>query len=365
MIQQDKPYLSIIATSRNDDHGGGMLRRMQIFVNGFYEQCQKHNLNAELLLVEWNPPSDRPPLAEVLRWPKTQGRCAIRIITVPPEIHRRFKYSDNLPLFQMIAKNVGIRRARGKFVLATNVDILFSDELIRYFALQRLQDDRMYRLDRYDVPMEVPVDAPMEQILDYCRLHPIRVNRRNGTENLVTGYYHTIYSPLKYLPMKYVPRLLIGALKVSLNWLPKVTHLLDEDVRLRTERLRLHTNACGDFTVMHRDALFALRGYAEFEMFSFHLDSLLCYCAHHAGFKEKLLKDPMRIYHLEHAAGWSPEIERTQTLKKHLETEGIPQLTNEQFDAWTVQMRHERKHMIFNDDNWGLADVELPEISVQ
>ena len=48
----------------------------------------------------------------------------------PSVLHRRLKYADRLPLFQMIAKNVGIRRAKGQFVLATNIDILFSDELI-------------------------------------------------------------------------------------------------------------------------------------------------------------------------------------------------------------------------------------------
>ena len=38
------PYVSVVATSRNDDHGGGMLRRMQIFVNAWIEQCRRHDL---------------------------------------------------------------------------------------------------------------------------------------------------------------------------------------------------------------------------------------------------------------------------------------------------------------------------------
>jgi hypothetical protein len=62
------PYLSVVATSRNDNHGGNMLRRMQIFINGLSEQCRRHQLDAELILVEWNPPSDNPSLAEVLSW---------------------------------------------------------------------------------------------------------------------------------------------------------------------------------------------------------------------------------------------------------------------------------------------------------
>ena len=68
-----------------------------------------------------NPPADKPPLVEALQWPADLGPCVVRVITVPHEIHARMAHSDALPLFQMIAKNVGIRRARGKFVLATNI----------------------------------------------------------------------------------------------------------------------------------------------------------------------------------------------------------------------------------------------------
>ena len=57
----DVPYISVVATSRNDDHGGNMLRRMQIFVNAWIEQCRRHDLASELLLVEWNPPADVSP----------------------------------------------------------------------------------------------------------------------------------------------------------------------------------------------------------------------------------------------------------------------------------------------------------------
>jgi len=40
----------------------------------------------------------------------------------------------------MIAKNVGIRRTRGEFVLATNIDVLFDEGLIAYIA----SDDARY-----------------------------------------------------------------------------------------------------------------------------------------------------------------------------------------------------------------------------
>src|SRR5215471_5953131 len=107
------PYLSLVATARNDNHGGNLLGRMQVFVDAWINQCKRHGLRAELILVEWNPPADKPGLSEALRWPADTGPCQVRIIQVPPEIHRRYHHAEALPLYQMIAKNVGIRRARG------------------------------------------------------------------------------------------------------------------------------------------------------------------------------------------------------------------------------------------------------------
>src|SRR5262245_32211386 len=181
------PYLSIVATSRNDDHGGNMRRRMQTFVNALTAQCRRHALPAELIIVEWNPPADRPRLADALRWPADSRPCAIRIIEVPEALHKRFDHADRLPLFQMIAKNVGIRHSRAPFVLATNIDILFNDELMAFLAARRLQPGCMYRIDRTDVGHDVPVDAPIDEQLAYCRSHLLRINAREGVFPLDAG----------------------------------------------------------------------------------------------------------------------------------------------------------------------------------
>src|SRR6476660_3316382 len=175
------PYLSVVAASRNDDHGGDPLIRTQIFINNFTRQCEKYRLSAELTIVDWNPVIDRLGLAAVLSAPADASYCKARVITVPTALHCRLKYADKLAFFQMIAKNVGIRRARGRFILATNIDILFSDELAAFLGAQQLRTDRMYRIDRYDAMSDVPAGAPIEEQLAYCRSHLIRVNRREGT----------------------------------------------------------------------------------------------------------------------------------------------------------------------------------------
>ncbi len=339
------PYVSIIATARNDNHGGDLLGRMQLFLDSLLDQCERYDLLAELILVEWNPPRDRPPLAQALTWPRRPGRCTVRVITVPGSAHRRFEHSDALPLFQMIAKNVGIRRARGRFILATNVDILFSDELIRFIATRRLRRDRMYRCDRHDVDPHPPrKTVPHSGHLDWCSKHVVRVNERHGSTRAADGQFHRIY----WDP---TPRVRFLEWLQDLRLVPVVT------------RRRLHCNACGDFTLMHRDGWSAVRGYAQFAMYSMHIDSLLCTAAHFAGWREAALKPPMVTYHLEHASGsgWSPEGQAT--LNTRLEKAGVPQVTLEQYHRWSIQMRRDRKPALFNDEDWGLAGERFEEVS--
>ena len=180
----DNPYLSIVVTARNDDHGGNLLDRMQAFTSGWISHARRYSIASELIMVEWNPPPGKPRLAEALQWPDDLGPCQVRIIEVPPELHARFVHGDALPLYQMLAKNAGILRARGEFILATNIDILFSNELACFFAARRLQHGRMYRIDRHDAMNGIPRDGSLDEQLEYCRTHLIRVNVREGTYNV-------------------------------------------------------------------------------------------------------------------------------------------------------------------------------------
>ena len=112
----------------------------------------------------------------------------------------------------------------------------------------------------------------------------------------------------------------------------------------------LHTNACGDFTVMAREHWFDVRGYAEMNASPMHLDSMLCYAAHHAGAPEQVLPEPMRIYHIEHGAG-----------PARISQQGIQAVSYEDLTALTAQMRSLHAPVIFNMDDWGLAALTFPE----
>ena len=654
------PYLSVVVTARNDDHGGNLLRRMQIFVNGWIAQTNRHDASSELIIVEWNPVEGRPPLAEALKWPSDLGLCKVRFITVSREVHSRFAHADALPLYQMIAKNAGIRRARGRFVLATNIDLLFNDELMRFLGERRLQSGRMYRIDRHDVMSNVPLESCIDEQLNYCRTHLIRVNTREGTFRLTPeghraqenddvaaadsgiyfgrgwfglerntageafrwaeneaevvvspcpdsrqleleiepgpgvggmtfgiqviddtgsvagrnvihtasqlivevppeacrvrlrtvgggrpaandprilnfrvfrcqwlagqeariGAYQFIVHPRRpkgilglvshrsigefvryYFETRSFPRAVHAVIRRRLRsrqmavklseyedvfqrgsgfqpgagwhplehcfgetfrWVERDAHILVRPPRENPEKLVLqvepgpgvdykpfklfiqdergtpvascvvrglqlveiplprrpdparlfwlrlkggdrptrrdprilnyrifwcggstdrtwvtdgapavepevtspvflHTNGCGDFTLMDREHWIDLRGYPEFDLFSMNLDSVLCYTAHHAGFREEVLPEPMRAYHIEHAtgSGWTPEGQAVMYAR--LAAYGIGHLDYQQLVGLAAQMRKLNCPMIFNLDNWGLGGEELPE----
>jgi hypothetical protein len=123
----------------------------------------------------------------------------------------------------------------------------------------------------------------------------------------------------------------------------------------------IHTNACGDFTLMARDHWFDLRANPEFEMYSFHIDSVMCYMGHHGGAPSTELKAPMKCYHIEHSIGSGATPEGMGKLLERLAAKGIPVLEYQQVLDWASQMRQENKPIIFNEENWGLADYQLPE----
>jgi hypothetical protein len=525
MERTGEPYLSLVVTARNDDHGGNLLGRMQAFVDGWIAQANAYGIPSELIVVEWNPPADRPRLREVLRWPDDLGCCEVRFIEVPPELHGRYAHAQALPLYQMIGKNVGIRRARGRFILATNIDILFSSELACYLAEQKLECGRMYRIDRYDCMSDIPVGTPIEEQLDYCRTHLIRVNTREGTFPVTPEGRRTLspndfaggvlfgrgwYSIEKYarqepfrwagpdaellleempgqcavlqmdiepgpgaggLPLQLevsgeegqvlaevevgwrsqmrlplsapVPRRLLfhtrngglttpsdprimdfrafrvecqkgvktatvelrpigmlARLRILLSMLDhaverlatggdrvaltvpvssRMRKLFHRYLRIRKAEpviapgsaaqavlapLLLHTNACGDFTLMAREHWFDLRAYPELDLFSMNIDSLFCAAAHHGGATEEILPEPMRIYHIEHGtgSGWTPEGQAR--LFERLAAGGIPYLENDDVLRWAAQMKWLESPLIFNHDNWGMADFVLQESSI-
>ena len=139
------PYISVVIVGRNDNYGVNFLSRINTFVRSLDHQVRNYPNLVELVVVEWNPLDDRPGLKDAL---VPVNNLDLRIITVPPDVHNSIGHPN--PVLEFQGKNVGIRRARGKFVLVTNPDIVFTQELIDEFGKRQLDSNCFYRTDRYD-----------------------------------------------------------------------------------------------------------------------------------------------------------------------------------------------------------------------
>ena len=91
-----------------------------------------------------------------------------------------------------------------------------------------------------------------------------------------------------------------------------------------------------------------------------HVDSLLCYAMYHSGCREIVLRPPCRVFHIDHET-------RSDGAAAYRSgnTNGsdVPVITGEQFDKWACQIREERCPVPFNDEDWGLGGMCLPEHS--
>lgn len=336
---------------------------MQCFLDGLIAQCERHRLPAEVILVDWNTPPGRRALADVLNVPPSRF-CQVRFVRVPEAVHRRFAFSDRLPMFQMIAKNVGIRRAQGAFIAATNIDVLFPDALMKFLARRRLNRRRVYRADRVDVGAELPYGAGIEAQLAWCRANRLRINRRDGTWDLNTGLVTRVYPRLHRIAGHVgwtAAKLLLAESPHNLlqpagraRFLQSWRHL-----ELEASRRRLHTNASGDFTLASRECWHAIRGYPEWELYSFHLDSVMCHAAAAAGFRERCLPAKMCVYHIEHArgSGFVPEFQ--DALWDRLDHAGIGRLNDDAAMEIVLGLDAGRRAPALNDTEWGLPEDSL------
>ena len=389
------PRLSVVATSRNDDHGGHLVERMQWFVDGLAWNAERRGIATELVMVEWNPPSERPPLREVLSWPPPGGRLSARVITVPAAEHRRLAGDGGIPMLQMIAKNVGIRRAAGINVLATNIDILLAPSLFD-LAVSKIGDGAVWRADRYDV--EFPFGsgvATVEEAYAFCKAHPIRYERRDGIYYPGLGRRLPIYQgPGDFLAWqlrqawhhgphvggsgarepgdadgaaspptlaRHRPR--SGSLGDLASFAAGRARALADLAVLPS----LNVNACGDFTLLSARDWARLRGYPEWVVHSLHLDTIFMHQAHAAGLSFVDVEPPSVAYHMEHAAGsgWTPEAQ-----EQHLSSvtnRGMDHITSERLRLEKRRLlaaRRQGSPVMYNDENWGLAEAPVSEFSV-
>lgn len=345
-----RPYISVIYYSRNDDHGGNMLSRMQASFDSFFLQFERLGLGSEIIVMDYNPPSDRPPLCEVLKLKVESRFCDVRFITVSKEIHESYEDGKKMPINHMVARNSGIRRAKGEFILSTCIDVLLSKELAEFLAAKKLEKNRSYRIDRIDINRDVlSYELDLDGMLRY------------GAKNIIDVHFDVEFGG-KFPQSEY-------------NF--------------------LHTNMSGDFNLLHSDYWHSLHGYPEYDCQGTHADTIFCYMAHFAGAREFIFEEPYRIYHIDHDSRWMWPVYThvlrnwrmlkfkvdTKTLKElkpqyyelarkahelsgestPLEGVGIKIMSKDEYHAIIRDIMLGEGDIRYNGEEWGLANINLPE----
>lgn len=339
---KQQPLYSVVVTSRNDGHGGDIMKRMRLFVNGLYQQCKRHKVPLELIFVEWNPPADRPLLHEVLPKPGPEDFMSIRYVLVPERIQQQFKRAREIPLFQMIAKNVGIRRARSKWILCTNIDLLFSDDLFGVLARKELKEGHFYRANRCDVPDGIDESWPLDQQLSWADKN---IMRRLGWDHRFK-YVNLEESNLHHKTwlMKWIT-----------NQIARVHRL--KSSRFNREYYMLDKMACGDFTLMSREMWENIQGYVELDMYSIHVDSLGLIAAKAMGYSQVVFPRKACTYHIDHPLGW----EAMNPLEKLKFLERRPGIGYGVLLEVAKHALEKKERFNLNPSDWGYANENFEE----
>lgn len=245
------PYVSVVTYGRNDGYTPSYVKRVTRATTFLANQFERAGLDAEIIISEWNPPLDRPRLLEAVEVPKALKHVSIWGIIVGAEHHAGFAGARERGFHGGEAANVGIRRARGRFIIPKSSDTFFSSGTIERIARQDLDVDTMYRMCRHDVAV---TDERIWDLDDEALLAALAA----------------------------MPASIHGVIDQPEHW----------DIR------DLHTNACGDFTLMSAAYWHYLRGYPrDPSVLVLDGDSLIMHAAAALGVREcRWPDDCCRIY---------------------------------------------------------------------
>jgi hypothetical protein len=172
------PALTIVLTGRNDNYGGDFNARLFRTLRFNHERLAEAGLSHEFVFVEWNPVPGQPTLASLLAREVDLLDTSLRRFVVDSRYHAAFSQGAALDYLEYIAKNAGIRRARGTCVLATNTDIFLSRGVVRALATGTPAAGTLYRAARFDLKLgadQTGIDwAGLEDARNHVRAPELR-----------------------------------------------------------------------------------------------------------------------------------------------------------------------------------------------
>jgi len=343
--QSNRPYISIVGWTRNDGYTPNYAERIRRSVGVLVRQLERHRVPSELVIVEWNPPLDRPLMATLLDLPASLDNVTVRFVTVEAKYHQRYRGWQERGIHTVECVNVGLRRARGLFATPKALDTFYSDALVARIARRDLDENCVYRCDRCDVQMDGYdwLDLPDEKLFALMKSAPLQRH---------------------------------GRLQQTPQW------------KIRD----LHTNGCGDFTLLSLERWRQMKGYIkDMTVLGLDADSIALHAAAAYGAQEVCWPDPSDVYKIVHGnlnaqrlstvwELWQERLDRcvagrglyglAHRLRMWLDypkrrVKGVDSVLGpsieRHFVARATRLAGNDVSEPLNDPNWGLGDVSLPD----
>lgn len=327
-----KNKISIVFTARNDNYGGNLLERINALIRVLVDMTNKYKSPIELIIVEYNPPLGEKMLYEILRV-KDNKYLKVRFIIFPPKLHNLFPNSDRVKLFEYTAKNIGVRRATGDYIISTNQDILFSEQFIKFLTTAQLDKNTFYRTNRTDVNLKLhSTSLSAKEILRKCE-------RRAYLSKTMSGD-------------KFVKLLSIASMTAMFKNIVYLVYMFFYglfDSRFRKAKIhshRYHIFAAGDFLMMSKEAWGKIRGYDETKEGNDYLDGYILFVAGCFGYKQEII--PFNMYHIDHL----------------MSKMGRPSVNYFDFVRNCNSMLRTKKPYKRNSANWGHRNIKLKEFVI-
>jgi len=282
--------ISAVIVSRNDNYGGNLLERATYCINSAIDTYD------EVFYIDWNS-STHSLLYDIKDNLKFKGN--LKHIVITPEIASILTNND--PHAQIccetLARNLGLRRAEGDWVVSTNIDVIQPRRDHLEDLIKSIDPNTFYTISRRPVELE-----------DIKKFH--------GGE-------------CKYEDWKSLREYLIENSEER-HYEEKVNKGDDYSI----------INCCGDFQLTTKYIWNEIRGFEEDLIYVLYSDTNVQKKAVMHGFGLKALYNPA-LFHINHGRGGGGFLD------------GINKVTNDHYRAIISQQKTQ------NSNSWGFGDTEI------
>ena len=311
-----KPYVTISFANRNDNYGGFLAERIQLFIDYYAFFVKQYPDLFEFVIIDYNPPADKPKLRDAFNW-SALGR--VIHCEVSQEIHQVIPGASSRKIQDYIGRNIGLRYGTAPFAMVLNQDIFISSSIMNEIAQKRLLPNYFYRADRCDFNLEPCKGKPALEFEKLAEENTFVVHRRHAShyESISPEVTAQVLSKEGSRPEP--GDTVDPALNIVFCTESRARQIKDNMEFGKKQQgtpashreavyfyhqyyfvFCLHTNACGDFVIASKEAWAKIHGFPEDTGFYMQTDAYGVFQLFAAGYDQAIFMQPHRIYHADH-----------------------------------------------------------------